>query len=141
MFKVILLCFVFLSVTYAEKLNSYACYNRAKLEAQKQNKHLMVLITQDNCQYCKRMKNTTFKDPEVIKRINESYVFVEVNRYTDKIYPKDYLTVYGVPTTYFLYKNGNKIMRGAGGYWNKEDFFSFMDDAEFKVKKKLKNKQ
>ena len=95
----------------------------------------MVLITQDNCRYCLRMKNTTFKDPEVIKRIKEKYIFVEVNRHKDE-YPKSYLTVYGVPTTYFLYKNGLKIMSGVGGYWNKEDFFSFMDDADYKVKKK-----
>lgn len=134
-----ILFFLFFGL-HAQELNSVLCLEKAKLEAQKQNKNIMVLIIQDNCQYCKRMKETTFKDPEIIKRIKEKYIFIEINRYKD-IYPKNYLTVYGVPTTYFLYKNGSKIMRGAGGYWNKEDFLSFMDDADYKIKKKLNNKQ
>ena len=134
--KFFLLSFLLISsLLSADSIFNNYCYKRAKLQAQKQDKRLMVLITQDNCRYCIRMKKTTFTDPEVIKRIKEKYVFVEVNRHKDD-YPKSYLTVYGVPTTYFLYKNGLKIMSGAGGYWNKEDFFSFMDDADYKVKKK-----
>lgn len=137
--KKIFLTVLFLLTTLgADVLKKEASFAKAQAKAQAENKRIMVLITQDGCRYCKRMKETTFKDTQTIKRINEKYIFVEVDRYFDE-YPED-LTVYGVPTTYFLYSDGTHIMRGAGGYWDVEDFASFMDDADRKVKKKQNNK-
>ena len=134
MIKVFITTLFLLTTLSAELLNKADSFAHAQEKAQAENKRIIVLITQDDCRYCKRMKKTTFKDPKTIKRINEKYIFVEVDRYFDE-YPED-LTVYGVPTTYFLYNDGTHIMRGAGGYWNSEDFASFMDDADKKVEKK-----
>lgn len=138
MFKIFLLLLSLWSMSFAATLNKAESYKQAQALAQAQGKRIMVLITQSDCRYCKRMKQTTFKDLDIVNRIHKQYIFVEVDRYFDE-YP-EYLTVYGVPTTYFLYNNGSPIMRGAGGYWNTEDFTSFMDDADKKVKKKQKNK-
>lgn len=139
MIKIFISALFLLTSLSAELLNRADSFAQAQAKAQAENKRIMVLITQDDCRYCKRMKQTTFKDPEIIKRINAKYIFVEVDRYFDE-YPDD-LTVYGVPTTYFLYNSGEHIMRGAGGYWGAEDFASFMDDADKKVKKKQNKKQ
>jgi len=139
MMKLLISLLFLLTSTFAVTLNKAENFAEAQAQAQAENKRIMVLITQDNCRYCKRMKKTTFKDPEIIKRIHKDYIFVEVDRYFDE-YPED-LTVYGVPTTYFLYNDAKHIMRGAGGYWGSEDFHSFMDDADKKVKKKLNKKQ
>lgn len=134
----LILFLLFATLLHAVSLNRVSSYEEALEVAQEQDKRVMVLMVQDNCRYCEGMKKTTFKDAEVIKRINKDYIFVEVHRYNDT-YPKKKLSVYGVPTTFFLYNTGELIMKGAGGYWMKEDFFSFMNDADFKVKKKLKN--
>jgi thioredoxin-related protein len=136
--KKVLLFLLIVTGVHALELNRVVSYQKALEKAAEEDKRVMVLMVQDNCRYCKGMKKTTFRDPEVIERINEDYIFVEVHRYNDS-YPKKKLSVFGVPTTFFLYNDGELIMRGAGGYWNKEDFFSFMDDADYKVKKKLKN--
>ncbi len=128
--------FVFALLTLslsAVELHKAESYEEAQQLAKKEHKHIMVLITQDNCRWCQKMKKTTYKDPKVIERINRSYIFVEVHRYNDE-YPKK-LTVFGVPTTYFLYNDGTKIMQGVGGYWSSEDFMSFMDDADYKINK------
>ena len=117
----------------AQELSKAESYEAAKAQAFKENKYLMVLITTENCRYCKKMKKTTFVVPKVIDRIEKDYIFVEVNRDFDE-YP-DHLTVYGVPTTYFLYNDGEPIMRAVGGYWNSVDFLSFMDDADRKLLK------
>lgn len=122
--------FAALHATTLEKASSYA---QAQEQAIKENKHIMVLITTQQCRYCIKMKKTTFTIPKVIERITQDYVFVEVDRDFDT-YPS-YLTVYGVPTTYFLYNDGKPIMRGVGGYWNAVDFLSFMDDAKRAIEK------
>ena len=134
MFKLLINLLLLSSLLSALELKKAETYALAQAQAETQGKRIMVLITQTACRYCKMMKKTTFKDPVIIKRIHEKYIFVEVDRYFDD-YPED-LTVFGVPTTYFLYNDGSHIMRGAGGYWNSEDFASFMDDADRKVEKK-----
>ena len=138
--RVFILLISMLTTAFALNLNRAITYEEALEIAKEQDKRVMVLMVQDNCRYCKRMKETTFKDKEVIKRINKDYIFVEINRYKDD-YPKKQFSVYGVPTTFFVNNDDTLIMKGAGGYWGKEDFFSFMDDADFKVKKKIKNNQ
>jgi len=136
--KIFLILLFLFSLSQATTLKKAETYKQAQALAQAQGRRIMVLITQSDCRYCKLMKKTTFKEPAIITRIHEKYIFVEVDRYFDE-YPED-LTVYGVPTTYFLYNDGSHIMRGAGGYWNTEDFNSFMDDADRKVKKKDSDK-
>lgn len=134
--KLILIFLILLAFVKAESLTKASSYAQAQAQAVKENKHLMVLITTENCKYCKKMKRTTFAIPKVIDRIEKSYIFVEVTRFKDD-YPRS-LKAIGVPTTYFLYNDGTAIMRGVLGYWNSIDFMSFMDDADRKIDKKNK---
>ncbi len=136
--RTIIFFFMLIGSLHAVALNKALTYEEALEMAKEQNKRVMVLMVQDNCRYCKAMKANTFSDTEVIERINKHYIFVELHRYNDS-YPKQKFAVYGVPTTFFVYNDGTLIMKGAGGYWNKEDFFSFMDDADFKVNKKIRD--
>ena len=134
--KIILIVLISFGFVHAEPLTKVSSYEAAKIQAIKENKQLMVLITTENCKYCKKMKRTTFAIPKVIERIENSYIFVEVTRFKDS-YPRS-LNAIGVPTTYFLYNDGTPIMRGVLGYWNSIDFMSFMDDADRKIDKKNK---
>ena len=135
--KIVLLLLT-LSFSLASELNRASDIDEAFKMAKKENKHVMVLMIQDNCQYCKKMKRTTFKESEVIERINNKYIFVQVHRRND-VYPEN-LKVSAVPTTFFLYEDGRKISVQATGFWNKENFMSFMDDADYYMKKN-KNKK
>jgi thioredoxin-related protein len=44
-----------------------------------QNRKVIVFIHTDWCTYCQAMKNTTFKNKEVIKNLNENFYFITLN--------------------------------------------------------------
>jgi thioredoxin-related protein len=104
-------------------------YKDATKVANYQNKPIMVLITTKRCKWCKKMKHKTLSDDSVISRLNENFVTVEVTRREDD-YPYKELRARAVPTIYFLSAEGKKIMRPVMGYWNVENFMSYIGKAE-----------
>ncbi len=108
-------------------------YADAVAKAKAENKNVLVLISKDRCRWCKKLKTTTLQDEAVVARVERGYVAVEVTRGVDD-YP-EYLKAKMVPMSYFLYPDGSLIMRGVAGYWSTEDYMSFLDDVDYKIKK------
>ena len=48
------------------------------------NKTLVIFIHTDWCQYCQSMENTTFKNKEVIKLLNDQFYFISLNAEEDR---------------------------------------------------------
>jgi thioredoxin-related protein len=44
-----------------------------------QKKKIIVFIHTDWCQYCQKMKATTFKNPEIIQSLNSDFYFIDFN--------------------------------------------------------------
>ena len=44
-----------------------------------QKKKIIVFIHTDWCQFCQRMKNTTFKNQEIIQKLNSDFYFIDLN--------------------------------------------------------------
>jgi len=44
-----------------------------------QNRKTIVFIHTDWCQFCQRMKQTTFKKPEIIEKLNSNFYFIDFN--------------------------------------------------------------
>jgi len=44
-----------------------------------QNRKTIVFIHTDWCQFCQRMKQTTFKKPEIIEKLNSNFYFIAFN--------------------------------------------------------------
>lgn len=44
-----------------------------------QNRKIIVFIHTDWCKYCQAMKNSTFKNKKVIKKLNENFYFITLN--------------------------------------------------------------
>lgn len=44
-----------------------------------QQKKIIIFIHTDWCQYCQRMKNTTFKNQEIMKKLNSDFYFIDFN--------------------------------------------------------------
>ncbi|WP_264535583.1 thioredoxin family protein [Flavobacterium sp. N1736] len=44
-----------------------------------QKKKIVVFIHTDWCQFCQRMKNTTFKNEEIIEDLNSNFYFIDFN--------------------------------------------------------------
>lgn len=46
---------------------------------QLQKRKIVVFIHTDWCQFCQRMKNTTFKNQEIIDKLNSDFYFIDFN--------------------------------------------------------------
>ncbi|MFH7016093.1 thioredoxin family protein [Flavobacterium sp. FlaQc-47] len=44
-----------------------------------QKKKIIVFIHTDWCQFCQRMKNTTFKNEEIMEKLNSHFYFIDFN--------------------------------------------------------------
>lgn len=107
-------------------------YEQAQAKAKKESKPMMVLITSEQCRWCRKFEATTLQDEDVITKLNAKFVSVHVTR--DKSnYPKN-LTAKMVPMHYFLDGEG-KVLYSIPGYWPAEDYQSILDDALRKTKK------
>jgi len=134
MYKVlILLCVSFLSL-HAADLNWANSFKEALVQAQAEDKQMMVLITTETCRWCRKLESETLTDETVINRLNKDYVSVHLTRGVDE-YPR-YLSAPGVPATYFLDRAGQPIIKRVMGYWNVEDYLSYLDDVDYKLGKK-----
>ena len=99
-------------------------------KAKKENKPIMFVVSRHTCKYCKVLKNTTFKDKRVIKKLNKNYVTVIA--WTDDgdfvppgLYPN------GTPAMWFLYKDGYMMYRNpAVGAIPADDFVKILDEVK-----------
>jgi thioredoxin-related protein len=134
MIKTFTLLFATLFSLYGAELEWTHGYEEAMEKARVQKKNVMLLITTPTCRWCRKLESTTLKDEEVMARLSRDYIVVHVTRDVDD-YPLK-LETNGVPTTYFLDEKGQAIIKRVTGYWNAEDYLSFMDDVDYKLGRK-----
>jgi len=107
-------------------------FSEAQAKAKKESKPMLVLITSEQCRWCRKLETTTLEDETIVSQINSKFAAVHVTR--DKsVYPKN-LTAKMVPMSYFLDPNG-KVLYSMPGYWPIEDYQSILSDALIKFKK------
>lgn len=129
--KLALLAFLMVNLVAAEIVWNDT-YEQAQMKAKKESKPLLVLITSEQCGWCRKFEATTLQNEDVISKLNSKFVAVHVTR--DKsIYPKT-LSAKMVPMNYFLDANG-KVIYSMPGYWSVEDYQSILDDAILKYNK------
>jgi len=132
--KILLLLSLSIFSLCAMELNWAETYQEALVKAKAENKNIMLLITSHTCRWCRKLESETLTNEEVITRMNKDYISVHVTRGEDD-YPQE-LVAPGVPATYFLDNEGNPIIRKVMGYWNVEDYSSFLDDVDYKLGRK-----
>lgn len=99
--------------------------------AKAEHKNIMILVEGENCRWCKKMKHRTLSDDSVEKRL-EKYVVVKVMR-EDGDAMSVLPSIQGVPTIFFM-KENKEVIEEIVGYFNVEDFLSYIGDVEKKVK-------
>ncbi len=132
--KIFILLSLGLFSLYAAELDWADSYKEAVAKAGEQNKNVMLLVTTETCRWCRKLESTTLKDEKVVARLQKGYISVHVTRDVDD-YPC-HLKVKGVPTTFFLDVSGKPLIKKVIGYWNAEDYLSFLDDVDYKLGKK-----
>lgn len=114
------------------EINWNSSFAEAQAKAKKESKPMLLIITTEQCRWCRKLEATTLEDDTIISTINSKFSAVHVTR--DKsVYPKN-LTAKMVPMSYFLDPNG-KILYSMPGYWPTEDYQSILNDALRKYKK------
>ena len=99
--------------------------------AKKEHKTVMVLVEGKNCSWCTKMKHRTLSDETVEKRL-EKFIVVKIMREDPKamsVMPQ----IKGVPTIFFM-KEDKAVIEDLIGYFNVEDFISYINDVEKKTK-------
>ncbi len=109
-----LMIFLFAISLFAADFDWIDSMEKAKEQAFKENKLIMVMIEQKGCEACEYMDEVAFEDEKLVEFVENFYIPVKINlQKANKIG----LKAFGTPTFYFLDKNGKKIGRqlvGAG---------------------------
>lgn len=134
MYKLLLGIFLLVGALFAEEMVWLKDISSAFEMAKKEKKTVMVLVEGENCRWCKKMKHRTLGDENVQKKL-KSYIRVKVMRENEDDV-KDLPIIHGVPSIFFMTPE-KEVIESVVGYFNIEDFLSYISDVE---KKKLKAK-
>jgi len=105
-------------------------YKQTLKNAQKSGKLVYVLITSDNCKWCRKFEKTTLQDKEIQKRLYAEFEVVHLSRERDFI-PKNFETA-PIPRHYFVDAKGT-VLYNSLGHRGLECFDAFMDNAQNKL--------
>lgn len=87
-------------------------YNAALVQAQKEKKNVMVMLSKEDCPACEYMTETVFEEKAVSDMIEKEYIPVHIDIHNDSI-PSG-LGYIGTPTFHFLDAKGKKVGRYDG---------------------------
>ena len=114
---------LFADIDWQKELSS------AFAKAAKEDKVVMVMVEGEHCKWCKKMRYRTLGDESVEKKLSD-YVNVRVleeNENAVKTLPK----IDGVPTIFFMSAD-KKVIQKLVGYYDVDDFLSFITTVEEK---------
>ena len=106
-------------------------YQKALEVAQTEKKEIYMLVTSESCRWCRKFENETLTDEATMKMLKENFVLLALTRDVD--YIPENLVASRVPKHFFLTKKG-EIITSFLGFWNPEDFASFIEDVKKKIK-------
>lgn len=137
MIKILLSIMMLVSVLLSADLGWNSDYKEALKQAKVQKKNVYMLITSQSCRWCRKFEATTLQDKATLAALNKKYVLLHVDKDLD-FFPEKFNRK-RVPRHYFLTAKG-EVIYSFLGYWNSEDFASFLGDVDSRYIKKFINK-
>lgn len=129
--KKIMLLLTIAASLFATGIDWPSDYKSALEKAKKENKIVYVLLTSDNCRWCRKFESTTLQDKGIQERLAKEFIVVHISRDRDYV-PENFETT-PVPRHYFV--NGDaEIVYESLGHRGVECFSTFMDDAQDNMK-------
>ena len=97
-------------------------YAKARAEAARLGRPIVIVVTSESCGWCRRLEQTTLRDGRVIRALNESTVPLKID-VDDPAYAAlvEALRVEGLPTIAALGSDGRALSNHAG----------YLDAAQF----------
>jgi thioredoxin-related protein len=83
-------------------------YDEGLERGEAENKKVFLVFNADWCRYCLQMEKETFANPTVITYVNRNFVPISVNTDKEQRIASKY-NVRGLPSTWFISENGEKI--------------------------------
>ncbi|WP_319521185.1 thioredoxin family protein [uncultured Desulfosarcina sp.] len=83
-------------------------YAEGRQRGEAENKKVFLVFNADWCRYCLKMEKETFQDPSVIAYVNRNFVPINVNSDKEQAVA-DKFNVRGLPSTWFISENGDRI--------------------------------
>jgi thioredoxin-related protein len=117
----------------AEPIKWYS-YAEGVALGKKREKKVFLFFWAEWCTYCRKMDAETFSHPPVIAYLNDNFVSVRINSDRERKTASEYF-VNGVPTSWFLTENGEKISN-LPGYVPAQTFLpvlKFIDSDSYKT--------
>ena len=111
----------------ADEIKWPSDYEKALIQAKKENKFVYVFITSDSCRWCRKFEETTLQDRDIKKRLAKEYITIHLSRDRHTI-PAQFKTS-PVPRHYFVDQKGEDLYNTLG-YRDVEMINSFMDNAQ-----------
>jgi len=128
--KIISLLLLNLSLLVSSETNTLGYlsnFNEAIELAKKENKMVMLIMTEDGCPWCENLKERVLIQEEVSHRIKNEFIALILNKDMD-IYPSYYETKY-TPTTFFIDAQTQEEVWSNIGYVNPKEFLVVLNDA------------
>jgi len=120
----------FISPLFGGDIDWIASLNKAKELAKKDNKIIMLMITQPNCRACDFMKYATFKNDDIIDEVNNFFIPLML----DKSDVSGYIR--GTPTFRFYTPQGKRLKYKLIGGMNYKVFLPKLRNLQTKFFKK-----
>lgn len=83
-------------------------YAEGRQRGEAENKKVFLVFNADWCRYCLQMEKETFQNPTVIAYVNRNFVPISVDSDKEQKIAAKY-NVRGLPSTWFISENGNRI--------------------------------
>jgi thioredoxin-related protein len=111
----------------AQEVQWRSDYNVARKEAKEKGRPLVLDFFTDNCMYCDLLDKTTYRDPVVVKAMNEQFIPVKLHERRERPLV-EYLRLSAYPTVVFADAEG-KILGTMEGYKEAPRFQEYLQRA------------
>jgi thioredoxin-related protein len=115
-----------LSFARAEDVDWRSDYNAARKEAAEKGRPILLDFGYETCTFCRKLDATTFRDPEVIKRLNASFVPLRIDIEKDPRHLAEQLGLQKYPTVVFATPDGH-VLGSIEGYQEPRPFQENLD--------------
>lgn len=136
--KKILIVLLFITSLFGEEIGELTFsndYKKVMAQAKKENKRVYMLVTSDSCRWCRKFESETLADWTVAEKLEGKYLLLHIDRDAD--YIPSHIKSKRVPRHYFLTPD-EQVIYTFLGFWNIEDFISYIDDVDWQYKDKVK---
>ncbi len=116
------------AVTNIAGLSWYLNMETALQRAKKEKKDMLIMIGEESCRWCKKMKNRTLTDRRIQEKL-KSYILVSLKR-SDKESIRYFPNFDGNIPSFFFMRENEEVLDSIVGYFKADDFLGYLNEVD-----------